>query len=333
MIELRTGYELSAPLAQAALLALWGVPPALFLGYVRKCAKIRRTVPEFSLRKSEAAEWNRAVTLYDRVSRQIEDIESRSTRPRLIDRLLLGCNVHRAEQDSATFADLQALAAHLRAAVVRLNRQPLDRLRAWIHMLSTRFATGYAVGAYLVGFSLLMTTAELSARWLGPSAGNGITLLLWCPLGPLVCANVISIAFAALAWPVVYLLRRIHLHRMYRVEFLVLKDLTRAEPQHRIGQDEGSAADQAVTDDTGAGVAPGRRDWFEIFGLSPSASLEELRKAYKTLIKQNHPDRVYGMSPAFIKLAEAETRRLNAAYQEALVSLVPHGGASLARAQ
>jgi hypothetical protein len=323
MIELRTGYELSASLTDAALLALWAVPPGLLLAYVRKCAKIRRTQPEFSLRKSEAAEWNRAIALYGRVCRQIEEIDSRGTAATLFDRLLLGGGAHRAEADSEAFADLQALAAHLRAAVLRLNRQPLHRLRSWIHMLSTRFAVGYAVGAYLVGFFLLMATAELSGRWIDPSASSGITLLLWCPLGPLVCANVVSIAFATLAGPVVYLLRRIHLCKMYRVEFLVLKDLRRAEPQQGIWRVESSEADQNGTAEVAAIDPAERRAWFEIFGLSPSASQEELRKAYKTLIKQNHPDRVHGMSPAFIKLAEAETRRLNAAYREALVSVVP----------
>jgi DnaJ domain len=323
MIELRTGYEFSASLADAALLALWVVPPGLVLSYVRNAAKIRRTQPEFALRKSETAEWNRAVALYGRVRRQIDEIESRSTRPALVDRLLLGCDTSRAEADSETFADLQALAAHLRAAVVRLNRQPLDRLRSWIHMLSARFAVGYALGAYLVGFSLLIATAALSQRWTDPSASGGIALLLWCPLGPLVCANVVSIAFAALAGPVVYVLRRIHLRRLYRVEFLVLKDLTRAEPQQAIWRDESAEIDRNATGEVAAFTAADRRDWFEIFGLSPTASLDELRKAYKTLIKQNHPDRVHGMSPAFVKLAEAETRRLNVAYQEALVSLVP----------
>jgi len=57
--------------------------------------------------------------------------------------------------------------------------------------------------------------------------------------------------------------------------------------------------------------------------LSPSASVDELRAAYKRLIKQYHPDRVHGMAPAFTRLAEAQTRRLNAAYQQALISLVP----------
>ena len=87
--------------------------------------------------------------------------------------------------------------------------------------------------------------------------------------------------------------------------------------------DESGEIDQNASAEVTALAPADRSDWVEIFGLSPTASLEELRKAYKTLIKQNHPDRVHGMSPAFVKLAEAETRRLNVAYQEALVSLEP----------
>ena len=38
-------------------------------------------------------------------------------------------------------------------------------------------------------------------------------------------------------------------------------------------------------------------------------------------VKQSHPDRVREMSPLLQQLAEAETKKLNAAYQEALLSL------------
>jgi hypothetical protein len=41
------------------------------------------------------------------------------------------------------------------------------------------------------------------------------------------------------------------------------------------------------------------------------------------LIKQNHPDRVQGMSQAFKKLAEFETKKLNAAYRQALSAASP----------
>ena len=47
--------------------------------------------------------------------------------------------------------------------------------------------------------------------------------------------------------------------------------------------------------------------------------MREVKEAYKVLIKQNHPDRVHDMSPAFKTLAEAETKKLNAAYRQALL--------------
>ena len=48
---------------------------------------------------------------------------------------------------------------------------------------------------------------------------------------------------------------------------------------------------------------------------------EGIKDAYKALIKQSHPDRVQGMSPIFRKLAEAETKKLNAAYRHALLAV------------
>ena len=55
-----------------------------------------------------------------------------------------------------------------------------------------------------------------------------------------------------------------------------------------------------------------------VLGLQKSASVDEVRKTYRTLIKQNHPDRVRDMSPALRKLAEDETKKLNMAYRRAL---------------
>ena len=60
--------------------------------------------------------------------------------------------------------------------------------------------------------------------------------------------------------------------------------------------------------------------WFSVLEVSPSATIEEIKEAYKAKIKQNHPDRVHGMAPTFRELAEVETKKLNAAYEEALIS-------------
>ena len=59
-------------------------------------------------------------------------------------------------------------------------------------------------------------------------------------------------------------------------------------------------------------------NWFKVLGVQKSASAEDVRKAYKTLIKQSHPDRVQDLSPALKELAEAETKNLNMAYRQAL---------------
>jgi DnaJ like chaperone protein len=64
-------------------------------------------------------------------------------------------------------------------------------------------------------------------------------------------------------------------------------------------------------------------DWIHILGVSASATIAEVKQAYKTLIKQNHPDRVQGMSQAFKKLAEIETKKINAAYRQALSAASP----------
>jgi preprotein translocase subunit Sec63 len=55
-----------------------------------------------------------------------------------------------------------------------------------------------------------------------------------------------------------------------------------------------------------------------VLGLKNSASIDDVRKAYKTLIRENHPDRVQDMSPALKELAESETEKLNVAYRQAL---------------
>jgi hypothetical protein len=323
MIELASDREFSSALTDAVLLGLWAIPPGLTLAYIRQSAALRQTLPEFALRKSEAAEWDRAVALYSRVLQRIADVDARRVARKLLHRVLFGSPAELAPDDAGLFDDLKAHAAHLRAAVVRLNRQPLDRLKAWVHGLSVRFALGYAVAAYLVGLTLLIATAALSERWLGMPAESWVPLLLWCPLGPVVCANALSIAFALLAGPVAYLLRRVALRREYRFEFRLLKDLAQSDPDG-VERAEQSGAIHLNDELEILSIGPEeQRDCFEILGLPPSASMEELRAAYKRLIKQYHPDRVYGLAPAFTKLAEAQTRRLNAAYQQALIAVVP----------
>ena len=52
-----------------------------------------------------------------------------------------------------------------------------------------------------------------------------------------------------------------------------------------------------------------------LLGLREPFSAAELRSAYAERVKKNHPDRVAGMSPEIVAVAEAQTQRLNAAFE------------------
>lgn len=58
--------------------------------------------------------------------------------------------------------------------------------------------------------------------------------------------------------------------------------------------------------------------WHEVLGVSPSADTDDIRKAYKTLMSQYHPDRVANLGNELIALAETKSRQITAAYRAAL---------------
>ena len=53
----------------------------------------------------------------------------------------------------------------------------------------------------------------------------------------------------------------------------------------------------------------GEGSWVAVLGLPETATIREVKEAYKVLIKQNHPDRVHDMSPAFKTLAESRNQK------------------------
>ncbi|MBI5507357.1 MAG: DnaJ domain-containing protein [Deltaproteobacteria bacterium] len=53
---------------------------------------------------------------------------------------------------------------------------------------------------------------------------------------------------------------------------------------------------------------------YEVLGVARTASTEEIRAAYQRLVRQYHPDKVAGMGPEIIAVAEARTKEINAAY-------------------
>ncbi|MGB8633392.1 MAG: J domain-containing protein [Xanthobacteraceae bacterium] len=332
MLELGDG-DLSAAVVNAFLLALWVVLPALILSYLRQSVLTRRLRSDFTLRKSETGELNRAISVYGDVRVRLEEIHdspelSKSpwwspVKPQSDG---LGSNEE--------FEDLKAHAQHLRVMISRLRNQPLLRLRSWVHSKAAQFALGHAVAVYAVSFVLLLLLAFHIADqpvWAEDLNSHASDVLVWYPFDPrLFYANGIATGFTVIAMPILYWVRRLNLSREHSMEFCLFKDMANLGPWETIYEKEiASEEDNKAPEETSSPEKDADRpddatltdaNWIQILGVSEAATVEDVKEAYKALIKQNHPDRVQGMSPAFKELAEAETKKINAAYREALNS-------------
>jgi hypothetical protein len=317
--------EPAAALVNAVVLALWAMLPGLILGYVRQARAARRIRPQFALCKSEVAELDRAVALYDQVCCRLETIEQQSeTRKRfwcaLFDRTDDVLQADGEERD-----DLQAHAQHLRGTIARLKRRPLQRLRAWVHLASAQSALAAAIAAYGVSLALAIAASQApgQAAWADELNAGARHALVWYPLDArLFYANAVAAGFAAAVAALFYLLRRARLRRDYELEICAFEDLAFSDPRRPAAPPP--PEDQTASDAsqwTEANENNANDTWFAVLGLSPLATVADVKDAYKTLIKQNHPDRVHGMAPVFRALAEAETKKINAAYRQALACL------------
>lgn len=61
--------------------------------------------------------------------------------------------------------------------------------------------------------------------------------------------------------------------------------------------------------------APVSGEPYAVLGVSPSATDEEVRAAYKNALKLNHPDKVAHLSPALQRFAQQETLKVLAAWE------------------
>lgn len=56
-------------------------------------------------------------------------------------------------------------------------------------------------------------------------------------------------------------------------------------------------------------------EYYEVLGLEPGASFEEIKKAYRELSQKYHPDKVSNLGEEFKKVAEEKMKEINGAYQ------------------
>lgn len=317
MLESGLGGELSLALANAILLALWPVLPALVFGFIRQSLTVRGVRPRLSLRAFEAVELDRAVLLHQQVCRRLDEIKNNGEPASGFWRLLPHRTAHIGPHDAEEFEGLEAHRRYLRTTIRQLRRRPLQRLRAWVHTVSSQSAVGAALATHVVVLTFLIAAFHISVQPAWADELSRARTVLWYPIDErLSYANAVATFLAALAAPAFYFVRRAGLRQECWLEFRALRELANSDPDEAFEQPQfGDAAQGPDASKGGADLS-----WSTVLGLSPSATMEEVKEAYKALIKQNHPDRVHGMSAAFKNLAESETKRINAAYRQALVS-------------
>jgi hypothetical protein len=231
---------------------------------------------------------------------------------------------HRAaikQQYRAEMEDLRTTARHLRTSIILFRQRPIQRLRRWVHVISSRFAFGSSLASYmtlLVPATVFIYFSE-QPLWAEELASTLETTILWKPFDErILYVNAITSALVLMMLPLLYGSRRMKLYSDHRTQTKVLRDFAVADPD-RLAQDD--APRLGDFEDPLSSELTGSDNCFAVLGLSPTANADEIKDAYRAKIRQSHPDRVHGLAPAFRVLAENETKKLNAAYQEALVAV------------
>ena len=55
--------------------------------------------------------------------------------------------------------------------------------------------------------------------------------------------------------------------------------------------------------------------YYEILGVDRNASVEQIKKAYRRLVQQNHPDKVTHLGEEYVKIANQQLTKINEAYE------------------
>ncbi|MFN0040193.1 MAG: DnaJ family molecular chaperone [Burkholderiales bacterium] len=62
---------------------------------------------------------------------------------------------------------------------------------------------------------------------------------------------------------------------------------------------------------------PASPAWFTVLNVPPSATPDEIRQSYRTLVSQYHPDKVATLGAELKAVAERKSKEINVAYEEA----------------
>ena len=97
-----------------------------------------------------------------------------------------------------------------------------------------------------------------------------------------------------------------------------LAELRREAERQRWQAEEGREAERRCQQELERAAAQSPTEWWRVLEVAPSATKEEIVRNYRRKIQQCHPDRVAGLAPEFLELAEEHSKALNAAYAQAI---------------
>jgi hypothetical protein len=212
------------------------------------------------------------------------------------------------------FVDLEE---QLQARAVQLRQALRERLDTWKRLASLRFAFRLTTAVYglFIFLTYILNLSENSSST-GNSLGNFIVqhLVLGDPNRGLYGRTLFSALACAIIFSLGYKVRRLWLEGVEQFssaespdndgysEFDIVDTLNQWN-EHRAGDSKGESY-------TGS--------WYEILGVSPQASADEINAAWRVKMRRNHPDRVAELDPEFRMLAEERSKRLNRAREEGL---------------
>jgi DnaJ-domain-containing protein 1 len=58
--------------------------------------------------------------------------------------------------------------------------------------------------------------------------------------------------------------------------------------------------------------------WYDVLQVEPHASAAEIRRSYRTLMGQYHPDKVATLGDELKRVSERKTKEINIAYEDAM---------------
>ena len=64
-----------------------------------------------------------------------------------------------------------------------------------------------------------------------------------------------------------------------------------------------------------------KEKYYKILGVNNSASIDEVKKAYRKMAMKYHPDKLQGVSSDIVKLAEEKFQLVQDAYENIMISI------------